>query len=50
MSDNETINEAVNRADALLMYKAKKEKNKVITDENVIETPSHEKANVLISR
>lgn len=48
MSDNETINEAVNRADALLMYKAKKEKNKVITDENVIGTPSHEKANVLI--
>lgn len=48
MSDNETINEAVNRADALLMYKAKKEKNKVITDENVIGTMSHEKANVLI--
>ena len=48
MSDNETISEAVNRADALLMYKAKKGKNKVITDENVTGSPSREKANVLI--
>lgn len=48
MSDNETINEAVNRADALLMYKAKKGKNSVITDENIHGVPSREKANVLI--
>lgn len=48
MSDNETISEAVNRADALLMYRAKKGKNKVITDENATGTQSGEKANVLI--
>lgn len=48
MAEKESINEAVNRADALLMYKAKKGKNTVIADENISGAPSREKANVLI--